>query len=107
MVWHYHDDDVPGPDARVLLEISGFKASADRALVTHYRVDERHGNAYAAWHAMGSPLAPNEKQYAELQEAGRLATLNPPENVRFSGGGARIEFTLPRRGVSLLVLDGR
>jgi len=107
MVWHYHDDDVPGPDAHVVLEISGFKASADRALVTHYRVDERHGNAYAAWLAMGSPLAPNEKQYAELREAGRLAALNPPDYVRFSGGGARIEFLLPRRGVSLLVLDGR
>ncbi len=30
MVWHYHDDDVPGPDAAVELAVAGLPAAVDR-----------------------------------------------------------------------------
>jgi len=38
-------------------------------------------------------------------QAGQLAALGPPETVRAENGAALLTFTLPRRGVSLLVLE--
>jgi hypothetical protein len=58
MVWHYHDDDVPGPDAAVNLAVAGLPAATSEAKLAHYRFDEHHSNAYAAWRRMGSPIAP-------------------------------------------------
>jgi len=104
LVWHYHDDDIPGPDAVVDLELSGL-AQADSALVTHYRIDRDHSNAYAAWKRMGTPVAPNRKQYAELEAAGRLALMGEPSRTPVQSGTARIRFSLPRQGVSLLILE--
>ena len=75
MVWHYHDDDVAGPDADVTLALAGLPAAASGARITHYRVDETHGNAYGEWKRMGSPIAPNDAQYARLLEASKLATI--------------------------------
>src|SRR5688572_12775496 len=72
MVWHYHDDDVAGPEAAVDLAVAGLPAAARRATVTHYRIDEDRSNAYAAWRRMGSPIAPTRPQYGELEAASRL-----------------------------------
>jgi xylan 1,4-beta-xylosidase len=54
---------------------------------------------------MGSPIAPNETQYRRLLDASKLATIDQPAAVRATGGTSDIRFTLPRQGVSLLVLD--
>jgi xylan 1,4-beta-xylosidase len=105
MAWHYHDDDVAGPDAAVTLDIAGLPAEATRATVAHYRIDQQHSNAYAEWLRMGSPIAPDAAQYAALQKASDLATLQgAPSSVGVDGGKARLAFTLPRQGVSLLVV---
>jgi xylan 1,4-beta-xylosidase len=105
MVWHYHDDDVAGPDADVALALSGLPTRAAGARLTHYRIDEQHGNAYAEWKRMGSPIAPNEQLYQRLIEASRLAPMEVPSAASISNGASTLRFTLPRQGVSLLVLD--
>lgn len=105
MVWHYHDDDVAGPDAAVTLRVGGLPAQATRARVTHYRVDEQHSNAYGEWKRHGSPIAPDEKLYDLLQKASELAQLNDPQDVVVANGAADLNFNLPRQGVSLLVLE--
>ena len=105
MVWHYHDDDVAGPDAAVTIDAAGLAGAAARASVTHYRIDDRHSNAYAEWLRMGSPVAPDPAQYAAMQRASELGVLEPsPAAVALSDGKATVSFTLPRQGVSLLVL---
>ena len=103
LVWHYHDDDLPGPDAAVHLSLSGLAGSA-RSL-TRWQVDKTHSNAFTAWRAMGSPASPNAKQYDALETAAKLASVEPPRAVAVSGGRAAIDFTLPRQGVALLTLD--
>lgn len=103
MAWHYHDDDVDGPDAAVSLKLSGLGSKANRA-VTQWRVDKTHANAFTAWQAMGSPQAPNEKQYAQLEAASVLVPISLPA-LAVSGSGAAIDFTLPRQGVTLIVID--
>ncbi len=107
LVWHYYDDDLAGPDARVSLDVAHLpKAFAHGARLVHYRVDRDHSNSYAAWLAMGSPIAPSEAQRKTLIEASRLAALDPTGSaVAVARGEARLDFTLPRQGVSLLVLS--
>ncbi len=105
LVWHYHDDDVPGPDAAVMLTLAGLPFDVGEARLTHFRIDEDHSNAFAAWRRMGSPPNPTTKQYTALVQAGQLATLGPPEPVRFTNGALSLAFTLPRQGVSMLLLE--
>lgn len=101
MVWHYHDDDVAGPDADVTIHVAGL---ARQTTATQWRVDKANANAFSAWQAMGAPQSPDEKQYAELERASVMqpAAL-PPLSVR--DGAASIRFTLPRQGVTLLLLE--
>jgi xylan 1,4-beta-xylosidase len=35
LAWHYHDDDVPGPDAAVHLELAGLPADARNPRLRH------------------------------------------------------------------------
>jgi len=105
LVWHYHDDDLAGPDAAVDLALSGLQVASAEARITHFRIDGTHSNSYAAWNRMGSPLAPSREQYAMLEKAGRLEPLEAPGPVRIDRGSAHFEFNLPRQGVSLIVLE--
>ena len=102
LVWNYHDDDVSAPTADIRMTITGLKDGP--ATVTHYRVDDTHGNAYTAWLRMGSPQQPTTAQYASLERAGRLPALMPGAKVRIKGGRLEQGFFLPRQGVSLLVI---
>ena len=105
LVWNYHDDVVPAPDAQVALTVSGLPRSATRVPLAHYRVDERHGDVFSAWRRLGSPPAPNPEQYAALERASELAVLDgSPEATAVGDGRATLEFSLPRHAVSLVVL---
>jgi xylan 1,4-beta-xylosidase len=106
MVWHYHDDDVRGPDAAVELNVAGLPVTPGEARLTHWRIDEMHSNAYAEWRRMGAPLAPTRDQYNVLLAASELAKLtDAPAAVPVARGGAVLRFALPRQAVSLLMLE--
>jgi xylan 1,4-beta-xylosidase len=105
LVWHYHDDDVAGPDAAVALALRGLPAAATDARLTHYRIDDTHGNAYAEWKRMGSPIAPNESQYQRLIAASKLSALEAPARLAVANGAASVALALPRQGVSLLLIE--
>jgi len=103
LVWHYHDDNLPGPAAPVTVQVSGVPGK--QARLTHYRVDQQSSNAYEAWKRMGSPKAPTTAQIAELEQAGQLQTVGKPQLVTVAKNGRLdLPFTLPRQGVSLLSL---
>lgn len=105
MVWHYHDDDVAGPDAAVSLALAGLPANVTTARLSHHRIDQQHSNPYAEWLRMGSPVAPNPAQYATLEKSSELTPLaGSPASVSVAAGQAKLDFALPRQGVSLLVL---
>ena len=107
LVWHYHDDDLAGPAANVQLNLRKLpRAFAKRAKLSHYRIDREHSNSYAAWLAMGSPIAPSNAQRETLLKAAQLSLLADAEqSVAVDKNSAKLEFHLPRQGVSLLVLD--
>jgi xylan 1,4-beta-xylosidase len=102
LVWNYHDDDLPAPAADVELSIGGLPGG--RPTLTHFRVDHDHSNAYEFWKKTGLPQQPSPQQYAELEKAGQLQMLVPPERVAVTGGRIIVKFSLPRQGVSLVKL---
>jgi xylan 1,4-beta-xylosidase len=100
LLWHYHDDDVPGADAAIRLGVKGLRGAQAATL---WRVDGGNANAFAAWKAMGSPQSPNATQYAELEKASELVA----QSVRAASsrrGEHTFELVLPRQGVALLVI---
>ena len=103
LAWHYHDDDVPGPDADVTLQLHGLGAAVSRK-VTQWRIDQTNGNAFAAWKAMGAPQSPGLNQYQALEAASRMqpASLAP---LAVAKGSGALRFALPRQGVTLLVIE--
>ncbi len=105
LVWHYHDDQVPGPDADVQLTVSGLPAEKGKALVEHYRIDTSHTNPYALWKQMGEPRAPTPDQYAAIEAAGQLSLLASPVWRSVRDGRIQLNFRLPRQGVSLVKVD--
>jgi xylan 1,4-beta-xylosidase len=105
LVWHYHDDDVPGPAASVALSLDGLPADAARLKLEHYRIDARHSNAFTAWQRMGSPQNPTAEQKEELMKSSQLQRLDDaPPTVTANAGKASLRFDLPRQAVSLLIL---
>src|ERR1039458_2144759 len=107
LIWNYHDDDMPAPPTPVSLTIAGIPVATGRVLVRHYRIDEEHSNAYAAWLRMGSPEQPSAEQYARLEAAGQLELLDSPEWVSTQDGRLSLSFALRRRGISLVKPIGK
>jgi xylan 1,4-beta-xylosidase len=103
LVWNYHDDDRPAAASDIALTLDAVPNGRPR--VTHYRVDADHSNSYEAWKGMGAPQRPTPEQYARLLRAGQLQILQPPRRVRVSRGQLRLDFSLPRQGVSLVKID--
>jgi xylan 1,4-beta-xylosidase len=103
LLWHYHDDDLPGPDAAVDVTCDNLRIADGRASVRQYRIDAEHSNAFTVWKKMGSPSAPNDAQYLQLVNAGQLAEFGKTENVKVNGGHASVKVNLPRQAVALLV----
>jgi xylan 1,4-beta-xylosidase len=104
LVWHYHDDDVPGPAAAVELTVHGLDKSLRQARLTHYRIDGEHSNAYSAWQKMGSPRAPSAEERAALQKTSELTLWEDPKPAEVRDGQVVLRFPMPRQSVSLLRL---
>jgi xylan 1,4-beta-xylosidase len=102
LIWNYHDDDVPGPDAAVHLTIAGLKPKAAGS-ATLWRVDGANANAFAAWQRIGAPQSPNATQYQELEKASELVP-QPLLPVRVRLGARSFDLAVPRQGVVLIVI---
>lgn len=105
LMWHYHDDDVIGPDAAVNLIIEHLPLAAGKVQMVQYRIDAERSNAFNAWKRMGSPATPSAQQIAQLQKAGQLETLGKREKFSINGASTNVEFTLPRQAVALMVFE--
>ena len=101
LAWSYSDVAGARPAAPVTLSVSGLPAGTHRALVTEYRIDEDHSNAYTVWKAMGSPQHPTAEQYAQLQARAGLELVGSPRWVDVVDGTLTLESVMPGESVSL------
>ncbi len=104
LLWHYRDDDVPGPTAQVHISITGL-SSGRRYQVLVWQVDQHNGNAFTAWKAMGSPDIPNDKQVAALTRASQISAQTVPLSMK-GPETAVLERSLPLQGVTLIEIKG-
>jgi xylan 1,4-beta-xylosidase len=102
LIWNYHDDDLPATPAAIDLVVTGLPETASRGLLEHFRVDANHSNAFTAWQEMGSPQSPTPAQYEQLRNAGQVQLLDSPDWIPIQEGTARVQFALPRQGLSLV-----
>ncbi|MCW1884569.1 hypothetical protein OKA04_07480 [Luteolibacter flavescens] len=103
MAWHYHDDDLRGPDAEVRIDLVGAPKGLPK--VKRYLIDETHSNAFTAWQAMGSPQQPTAEQIATLEQACKLAEVEEKPRFIEEESLSAVMLTLPRQGVTLLELE--
>ncbi len=101
MLWNYHDVDAPAASTPTSVTVSGLPAQAHRVLVTHFRIDDTHSNAYTAWKSMGSPQHPTSALYAQLQTEAGLQLLTSPVWKDVVGGEIKLTTDMPRQSVSL------
>lgn len=104
LMWHYHDDDLPGPEANVTINLGNLPVRKGSVRVRQYRIDKDHSNAFTAWQKMGSPQQPTAQQYLQLEKAGQLAEPKA-ENLRVIDAKAEMSIALPRHAVALLVIE--
>jgi xylan 1,4-beta-xylosidase len=105
LVWNYHDDLVGASATPVHLAIAVPESFGANVRVSHLRVDDAHGDAYAAWVAQGMPASPTPAQIDALQAAMEPSPLVPDATVAVGAGGSvAVDFELPRFAVSLITL---
>jgi xylan 1,4-beta-xylosidase len=104
LVWNYHDDIEHVPPTPVTLDVSIPAEFGGKASLTHTRVDDTHGNAFAVWAAQGKPETPSETQLSELRAAMHPGVLDSERIVEATSGPVTLSFELPRFGISLITL---
>lgn len=109
LVSHYHDDDVPGPEADVSVVLSGLPKELAGAGLRQFRVDQDHSNAFTVWKSLGSPTEPSAEQQGLLEQAGKLAEVagkdGGTERREAGDGSVVVRLRLPRQAVALVVLE--
>jgi len=105
LIYHFDEanEEGEGQTAPVRVEVFGFEA--DGLMLTHYRIDKDHSNAYRVWERLGRPLHPTSEQLARIQEHAQLETVEPPRRVTAPRGRVSLSFELPVNAVSLIVLE--
>ena len=103
MVWNYHDNDIPAPDAEYVMVMTNIPSK--KVILTEYRIDKNHSNSYEEWKKMGSPQNPTQEQKTELENSGHLQTFNTPEIITIKSGRLSFPSSLPRQGISLFKIE--
>ena len=104
LLWNYADHASSTRAASLSAVISGLPKLTHRVLVTQYRIDGRHSNAYPLWQAMGSPPHPTSAQTAELKARDGLEGLASPTWMEVTDGQLKLTSALPPQSVTLFQL---
>ena len=106
LICHHHDDWDAVGEVEIALEVANLSFQ-NEVLVTHYRIDREHSNAYAEWMRQGKPMYPTSEQRATIKVRSGLEMLETPRKVTLNGGQISLKFRLPVHGVSLVSISTR
>ena len=101
LVYHHRDKIMSSGSEHVGLRLEGLPFSD--GVLTHYRIDEAHGDPFLAWRAAGARERPPADQMVKIRAAQELALLEEPRAMQARDGALEVEFDLPLPGVSLLL----
>jgi len=104
LLWHYHDDDVPGPPADIHISLTGL-APGVQLQERIWIVDRENGDAFTAWKTMGSPANPSKSQVEQLISASQMAVQRARARVLSPDGSVTLQQRLSRQGVELIELE--
>lgn len=104
MLWNYHDVNGAGPVRPATVSVGGLPTTAKRVLVSQYRIDDTHSNAYTVWQAMGSPQHPTTEQYETLKSQAGLQLLTSPVWMDSKNGNVKLTAAMPRQSISLITM---
>jgi xylan 1,4-beta-xylosidase len=104
LIWNYHDLLIPVEPASIKLRVKLPADFGPQVQVTHYRIDDRHSNAYTKWLELGSPQNPNAEMLTQLKAAMELQMLEPAKLIDITEGQVVLNFELPRFALSLIIL---
>ncbi len=106
LVYHFDERNQQsvGAPVPVNLAIQGLSGTPS-VQMTHYRIDQEHSNAVAAWAALGSPPNPSLSQIQAIRARSELQTLNAKTPLAIIDGKATLAFSLPVNAVSLIVIE--
>lgn len=108
VVYHFDERNQQSQGTPVLVNLTAQGLSGGSQMqMTHYRIDQEHSNAAAAWVALGSPTNPTPSQIQQIKARSELQTLGPPSVLAVEGGRVNLSFELPVNAVSLIVLEAR
>ncbi len=100
LVWHHVDRSHESGNEKIELDLTGLP---EQSRLIHYRLDEEHGNAFAAWSSLArkDQYDINGESRNQLLKAMELPLIEEPRD--FSSNEAHLSFDLPLHSVSLLV----
>ena len=84
----------------VSLQIKSHLGSGN-VVLKHWRIDEKHSNAYTAFKEIGSPKQPDQTQIDAIKKRMDLELLEPPQRME-SKDSFDLKFDLPCNAVSLI-----
>jgi xylan 1,4-beta-xylosidase len=101
LIYHHHDDWGVTGEVDIALEVERLPFQ-DHVVITHYRIDAEHSNAYAEWVRQGKPMYPSPEQRTAIKAREGLEMLEPSQRVTLIMGKISLKFRLPVHGVSLV-----
>jgi len=105
LLFCHHDDwDVKG-EYDVEIEVISFPFDGSEAMLTHYRIDQTHSNAYTEWIRQGRPNYPTRAQTTMIKSRENLELYETRHKVTVQEGKFKKIITLPVHGISLLILS--
>ena len=108
LLWHYHDDEIAGPDADVDLAIDGLSGNLHHFECHQFMIDADHSNAFTEWQRLGSPENISPDQLIRLKKAGQLTEVNAPNFLLETHPFVlRMHVHLQRQAVSLIVIESQ
>jgi xylan 1,4-beta-xylosidase len=104
LLYSHHDDWDLKTETPVEVVIDHLPLPGSAWRVEHYRIDAEHSNAYAEWLRQGSPMYPSGEQRAQIKSRAGLELLEPACLLSSADIPLKLNFPLPVRAVSLLVI---
>jgi xylan 1,4-beta-xylosidase len=104
LLYNHHDDWDRQAEYTIELEVANLPFERDGLIVTHYRIDQSHSNAYAEWVRQGRPMYPTAEQRAAIEARAGLEQLEPPRAITSHAGKISLSFTMPVHSISLLCI---